>query len=57
MDRKQIEATLTLAYEGGRAEAGLYDAGIRYVVMDCVAGELTFTWFDSINTIDSLVTP
>ncbi|MCY1165284.1 hypothetical protein D9M73_51870 [compost metagenome] len=55
MDREQIEALLKQAYEDGKADAGLYDAGIRYVVMDNVDGALTFTWFDQIQTLDDLI--
>ena len=55
MDREQIEALLKRAYESGKADAGLYDAGIRYVVMDNVDGALTFTWFEHIRTLDDLI--
>lgn len=55
MDKEQIESLLMQAYQDGKADTGLYDAGIRYVVMDNVDGKLTFTWFDHIQTLDDLL--
>lgn len=55
MDQKEIEALLRAKYEDGGMGTGLFNAGVQYVVMDNVDGELTFTWFDTMNTIDDLV--
>lgn len=55
MDQNEIEALLRAKYEAGEVSAGLFDAGIQYVVMDNVDGELTFTWFDTMKSIDDLV--
>lgn len=55
MDREQIESLLKQAYQAGKADTGLYDTGLQHVVMDNVEGELTFTWFESVNTLDDLM--
>lgn len=53
MDQEQIEALLKKRYADGKVDTGLFNAGIRYVVMDIVDDEFTFQWFDHIETIDT----
>lgn len=44
--REEIEAVLKAKIEAGEAETGLYDTGLRFVVVDRVNGEFTFEWFE-----------
>lgn len=55
MSKEEVEALLRAKYESGIVCAGLFDAGIQYVVMDNVDGQLTFTWFEAMEKIDNLV--
>ena len=60
MDNEQVEALLRAKYESGEVETGLFDAGVQYVVMDAVddaegGTRLTFTWFESIQSLDNPV--
>ena len=50
MSREEIEALLTRKYEAGEAEAGLYNIGLQFVVLDNVDGKLIFQWFQ--NAVD-----
>jgi hypothetical protein len=55
MEEHEIEALLRAKLEAGEIETGLFNAGLKYVVMDRVGEELTFAWFDEILSIDHLV--
>ena len=55
MTQEEVEALLRTKYETGEISSGLFDAGIRYVVLDSVGDELTFTWFDTVESIHNLL--
>lgn len=56
---EEIEALLRAKIASGHADTGLYDTGLKYVVVDTVSNgkndELTFTWFETLRTIDDVL--
>ena len=55
--QSEIEAALRLLVETDRAETGLYDMGLSYVVVDRVGpdNQILFTWFDQVLSFDQVL--
>ncbi len=53
--RHEIETVLRAKYESGDIEAGLFNTGICWVVLDAVDGHLTFQWFDEAVHLDDIL--
>ena len=55
--QSEIEAALRVLVETDRAETGLYDMGLSYVVVDRVGpdNQILFTWFDQVLSFDQVL--
>jgi hypothetical protein len=55
MTMDEVESALSAAYDADKAETGLYNTGLMFVVFDVVDGRKTFAWFDNVRDLGDVL--